>query len=149
MRSMNSVKTEILDPGSIREADLHYVVIGARQGEQWLFVRHARRYSWEMPAGHMEPGESADQAAVRELYEETGTVQSSLDHLCDYSVTVGGRTEYGRLYAAEIQEREELPEYEIVEVRLSPELPESLTYPEVQTRLFTLVRKFFQNRDLS
>ena len=125
------------------------MVIGARQGEYWLFVRHAQRYSWEMPAGHVEPGESADQAAVRELYEETGTIQSSLEHLCDYRVTVNGRTEYGRLYAAEILERENLPEHEIAEVSLTSELPESLTYPEVQTRLFALVRSFFQDRDLS
>jgi 8-oxo-dGTP diphosphatase len=139
---MSSLRTRILSPGSIEEARLIYVVIGARQHGRWLFVRHAGRITWEMPAGHIEPDESADQAAVRELYEETGTVRSSLDHLCDYEVSVRGRTEYGRLYRAEILEREERLEYEIAEVILSQELPESLTYPEVQTILFDRVRQF-------
>ncbi len=112
------------------------MVIGAVESGRWLFVRHKDRTTWEMPAGHIEPGEPADRAAVRELFEETGTTRSALDHLCDYEVELAGRKEYGRLYKAEILEREDLPEHEIAEVKLTGELPENLTYPEVQSALF-------------
>ena len=131
-----SVRTRILPQESIPEEKLAYVVIGARQNGLWIFVQHRQRQTWEMPAGHIEKGESADQAAIRELYEETGTVRSDLEYLCDYEVTVGSKTEYGRLYRAEVFEREEMLEYEIGEIQMGPVLPDKLTYPEVQTVLF-------------
>lgn len=121
------------------EADLTYVVMGARHRERWIFVRHRERTTWEMPAGHIEPGETPDQAAVRELYEEAGVIRSSLTHLCDYLVTVGAKTEFGRLYSANVEEMEAALEHETVEVLLTGELPSSLTYPEVQRVLFSRV----------
>jgi 8-oxo-dGTP diphosphatase len=141
---MAVVSTRILPKETIPLGQLTYVVIGARQGDRWIFVRHRDRNSWEMPAGHIEEGESADQAAVRELYEETGAVRSDLEHLCDYEVTMDGNTGYGRLYDAVVHEREEILAFEIVETRLFPELPEELTYPKVQFTLFERARQQLQ-----
>jgi 8-oxo-dGTP diphosphatase len=131
------VTIDLLAAGSVLESDLTYVVMAASFRREWIFVRHRNRKSWEMPAGHIEPGESADQAAVRELYEEAGVVSSAMTHLCDYSVTAGGKTEFGRLYRASVGEMEEVTEYEIAEILLSENLPPQLTYPEVQTVLFS------------
>lgn len=41
-----------------------------------LIARHDRRgrLIWSLPKGHIEPGESAEDAAVREVQEETGIV---------------------------------------------------------------------------
>ena len=136
-----SVTTVLLEAGSVPEPDLTYVVMGARYREHWIFVRHRERTTWEMPAGHIEPGEDADRAAVRELYEEAGVIRSSLSHLCDYSVTVGARTEFGRLYRARVEEMETELEHETAEVLLTDRLPASLTYPEVQKVLFERVGK--------
>ncbi len=131
--------TTLLPAGSLDDAELTYVVIGARYREKWIFVRHRERQSWEMPAGHIEAGEDPDRAAVRELYEEAGVVNSSLTVISDYGVSDGGKSAFGRLYFAEVKELGPLPEHEIEEIKLSRELPSHLTYPEVQTLLFSLL----------
>ncbi|MFB6723166.1 NUDIX hydrolase [Kribbella sp. NPDC056345] len=45
-------------------------------GGRLLMVRHERLgvVRWELPGGHVEPGESAAEAAVRETVEETGVL---------------------------------------------------------------------------
>ncbi len=134
-----SLVTKALAPGSINDSELSYVVMGARYRGEWIFVRHRQRQSWELPAGHIETGEGPDRAAVRELYEEAGVVNSSLTVISDYLVRDGSKQAYGRLYLAEVKELEALPDHEIEEIQLSPELPSHLTYPEVQRVLFSLL----------
>jgi len=131
--------TRVLPPGSVADPDLTYVIIGARYREEWIFVRHRERQSWELPAGHIEVGEDPDSAAERELYEETGARDAVLTLISDYLVIDGSKQAYGRLYLAEVNELGELPEHEIAETRLSTELPQQLTYPEVQGVLFSLL----------
>jgi len=59
-----------------------YVVLrrpGPRGAQVLLHLRDGTGYMdghWALPAGHVEPGESARDAAAREVYEETGvTIQ--------------------------------------------------------------------------
>lgn len=141
------LEIEILEARSVPLHSLTYVVIGAMYRGKCVFVRNHERDTWEMPAGHIEKGETADQAAVRELYEETGAIKSSLDHIHDYGLTIHGKAEYGRLYAATIIELEALPEHEIEEISFRDDLPDTLTYPVVQTHLFYLVKTHFQSAD--
>jgi len=139
----NHISTNCLLPGAVEESDLTYVVMCARYKGDWIFVRHVERETWEMPAGHIEKGESADQAAVRELFEEAGVVRSNLAHICDYSVTVQNKTDYGRLYGAFVEEMDPRLEHEIAELLFSDQLPRNLTYPEVQTILFERAKRHF------
>lgn len=131
--------TRALPPASVPDSDLSYVIIGARYREKWIFVRHRERQSWEMPAGHIEAGEEPDGAAERELYEETGATQADLRLVTDYEVSYGGSLAFGRLYLAEVKHLGPLPRHEIVERKLCGELPQQLTYPEVQQVLFSLL----------
>jgi len=115
---------------------LKYVVICARYQNQWLFVRHKERITWEIPGGHIESGETPDEAADRELREETEALDFKLTALTDYSVTDDNKTGYGRLYLAEISQIGALPQSEIAEVIQQNTLPDELTYPEIQPILF-------------
>lgn len=54
------------------------VVVGA-QGA-WLMIRRNGR--WDLPKGHIEAGETPEQAAEREIMEETGIVARTVRPLC-------------------------------------------------------------------
>lgn len=131
--------TRSLPPGSVPDSDLSYVIIGARYRGQWIFVRHRERQTWEMPAGHIEAREDPHGAAERELHEETGASDAELRLIADYEVSHGGKRAFGRLYLAEVKHLGPLPQHEIAERKLCRELPEQLTYPEVQHALFSLL----------
>ena len=47
---------------------------------RWLLMRRNGR--WDLPKGHIEPGEDAATAAVREIAEETGAVAAVTHPLC-------------------------------------------------------------------
>lgn len=118
---------------------LSYVVIVARYNGQWVLVRHKERSTYEIPGGHIEPGEDDITAAKRELYEETGAKEFTLDFVSIYTVATDEKASGGYLFFADIQELAELPDYEMAEVMLLDQLPENLTYPLIQPHLFNQV----------
>ena len=56
------------------------LVVRGRPFEEFLLMRHRDR--WDLPKGHVEPGESDRQCALREMAEETGIDESDIE-LCD------------------------------------------------------------------
>lgn len=120
---------------------LKYVIIAARyQNKKWIFVQHKERKTWEIPAGHIEVDEHPDQAAKRELYEETGATCFSISALFDYSVKEkNGTVNYGRIYFADVDKLDDLPESEIGKIKLKKKLPTKLTYPKLQPIMFQYV----------
>jgi len=122
---------------TIDDGLLKFAVIMARYENGWLFCRHKQRTTWEIPGGHREPDEAIGDTAKRELYEETGAVTFDLYEIGVYGVCTDGAVTYGMLYYADVRELGELPpEMEIGEVMAAEKLPENLTYPQIQPKLY-------------
>jgi len=92
---------------TIREVVEHapVVAIVPLDGEgNVLLVRQYRlpvkRSLLEIPAGGVDPGESAEEAAQRELQEEVGERAGRLEHLCSLFLSPGYSDEYMHLYLA-------------------------------------------------
>lgn len=138
-------------PGSVR-----FAVIAAMHRGSWVFVRHRDRATYEMPGGHIEPGEAPADTARRELYEESGALDFTVEPVCVYGVGRGllhggadsGHADdsYGVLFFAQVREFGELPPFEMSERILARSMPERLTYPEIQPRLLDRVQRWLDAR---
>ena len=69
---MSEVKSELKACGVL--------VVRGQPMSEFLLMRHRDR--WDLPKGHVEPGESDRDCALRELAEETGIAASDIE-LCD------------------------------------------------------------------
>lgn len=127
---------------SADDSKLKFAVIISRHKNKWVFVKHRNRSTFECPGGHRENGERIDDAAKRELWEETGAASYDLSPVCIYSVESGGEKTFGKLYFADIHEFGKLPELEIEKVELFDKPPENQTYPQIQPLLLNRVEKF-------
>jgi 8-oxo-dGTP diphosphatase len=134
------MKVNLYDSEPGFEYELEYVAIIPRMNGKWLVSRHAARDTWEFAGGHIEPGETAEEAALRELYEETGTLHCKLAPVSVYSVVRDDSAEsFGMLYYAQIEEIGPLPPFEIAEIDLVDNVPSSLTYPTIYPVLLAKV----------
>jgi 8-oxo-dGTP pyrophosphatase MutT (NUDIX family) len=77
------------DGGSVIHAAGGVVLRRAGPDTEVLVVHRNRRADWSLPKGKLDPGESAEQAAVREVEEETGVRAELLDELPSVTYRVG------------------------------------------------------------
>ncbi len=130
------------------EPEDKYVVVISRYRGKLLLSRHRERDTWETQGGHIEPGETALEAARRELWEESGAEEFSLRPLCRYYAWVVDNPEdgsWGAVFFADIERLGPLPESEMAETRCFDTLPEQITYPGITPFLFQQVKDQFEN----
>ena len=118
---------------------LRFAVIIAKTNNKWVFCKHRKRNTYEVPGGHREDGESIMDTAKRELYEETGAITYTLKPVCVYSVTApdnfNGEETFGMLYYADIQSFEPELYSEIERIVITDQLVDQWTYPLIQPKL--------------
>lgn len=82
---LNGIECELsFEKGSFPAPCRHVLAI-CKFGGQWVLTEHKQR-GLEFPGGKAEPGESLQQAAIREVYEETGAVLAELEWFAEYRV---------------------------------------------------------------
>ena len=135
---------------TVEDKLLKFAVIVAKSKGKWVFCKHKERDTYECPGGHREAGEKIDDAARRELYEEPGAIDYTIEPSCIYSVTApdnfNGVETFGKLYFADITKFEAELHSEIEKIELFDELPTKWTYPHIQPILLKEVerRKFLK-----
>ena len=129
------------EPTDGEKVNYTFAIIVSRYRSQWIWVRHRDRDTWELPAGHVETGESVLEAARRELFEETGALDYLINPVVSYEGKYLGNQVFGCIFLAEIDELGDLPEFEIRERGFFPDIPESLTYPNLQPVFFSHVKE--------
>lgn len=140
------IKVSVCDNAA--DHQIKYSVIAAKSNGKFVFCKHKERSTYEFPGGHREAGETPDEAARRELYEETGASEYCLRQIGPYSVREYDEAgdliqeSFGMLYFAEITEFGELPaEFEMERVELFEELPKNWTYPDIQPVLLKMAEE--------
>jgi 8-oxo-dGTP diphosphatase len=119
-------------------------------GEVQLYLIHRPRYDdWSLPKGHVEAGESYEQAALREVLEETGLVCTITAACPDYSYTLpDGRQAVVHWFLMEMVEQRAPLDNEADEgqwVRLT-EAQHLLSYPSLQQYLQTVLNSILEKK---
>ena len=112
-------------------SDYKYVVVLSRYQGKLLLSQHRDRNTWETQGGHIEPGETPEEAARRELWEESGAELFSLEPVCGYWAGDSESGANGAVFYAEIGSLGPIPESEMARTRTFDGLPENLTYPDI------------------
>lgn len=115
-----------------------------------MMTRHRKR-GWEIPGGKVEPGEKPEEAAHRELFEETGAKIVGLKWIGQYviePVDPADQFIVKNIYSGIITKQEQMPAgFETLESRLFPLAVQPFApgfSPFMQDNIFPLCRAYIQ-----
>lgn len=114
-----------------------HVWVICKYKKEWLLTRHKER-GLEFPGGKVEEGETAEEAAVREVKEETGAKIQSICYIGQYFVSGKSGNVIKNVYYAEIDKLiEQATYFETDGPRLLEIIPENLK----QNELYSFIMK--------
>ncbi|GAA3892045.1 antimutator 8-oxo-(dGTP/GTP)ase [Anoxybacillus suryakundensis] len=87
-----------------------HVFVICRYDNHWLLTNHETR-GWEFPGGKVEEGETAKQAAIREVREETGGIVQTITYIGQYEVKRPNETIVKNIYFAYVAFLEQRESY--------------------------------------
>lgn len=90
--------------------DPKHVWVICRYGSEWLLTNHRER-GLEFPGGKVEDGETPEQAAIREVKEETGGIIETIQYIGQYKVLGKGKTIIKNIYYATVDKLVDQPSY--------------------------------------
>lgn len=113
--------------------------------DRLIMAYHPYRKGWEFPGGKLEPRESLQQCAVREVWEETGALLSELQLLGTYRVEGNDYLIHSAIYLGKVKSLEKLPiQSEMEKIGIFKRLPENLSFPDHVYRIVLEHIGFFQ-----
>ena len=132
---------------------IEFVSCLAHQQNQILLCKWRDEDIWVVPGGRVDPGETAEAAAHRELLEETGATLKSIEVLCYIHCFMFDLEYWGIAYLGEIKELDSpLDLNEVSEARLFSRFPENPAKPgpfdnQSKTLYLAAMRKLSEARD--
>ena len=99
------LEVNLYNLGYCDESEYTRVVCVSRYQGKFVFCFNKKRNGWEIPGGHIEEGETWQDAVKREMYEETGATKINVIPISVYKIST-----FALLCFCEILEMEKLPE---------------------------------------
>lgn len=110
--------------------EIEFVSCVAYQRDQILFCKWRDNDIWVIPGGRVDPGETAEETAHRELLEETGATLKNMEVLCYIHCFMYNLEYWGIAYFGEIEALGAPSDLnEVSEAKLFSEFPENLSDP--------------------
>jgi 8-oxo-dGTP diphosphatase len=106
----NGNKVELTFTQRAFQEEAKHVLVICQYGEDWLLTKHKQR-GLEFPGGKMESGETLEQTARREAYEETGAFLGELTFIAEYKFTTPAGSFVKAVYWGKVNRVEETANY--------------------------------------
>ena len=81
------LEVNLYNLGYCDESEYTRVVCVSRYQGKFVFCFNKKRNGWEIPGGHIEEGETWQDAAKREMYEETGATKINVIPISVYKIS--------------------------------------------------------------
>jgi 8-oxo-dGTP diphosphatase len=92
-------------PSQDQHVPLTFCVVVAQHEGRYVLVYNPERTQWEIPGGGINPGETPDDCARREMWEESSQQLAALEFVALFKLRFpDGKLEYGAIYQGMVEQ---------------------------------------------